>query len=439
MFIPGVLACRPMLPFAVAVMGGAIVARRFQEVVAYRHAGVGIFILLAIWFVCTPGKAPLLDPLPDGREAFVQARPGPIARRGLNRFILLFGFGFFLLAVYRQAAWQDYLSPDRLPESRWFDATVIAAAPCREYVGERGPWRVAAHLVTVDGQGVEPVPVRLSGPEGTDFRRGDVLHCRVRRDPLRPKAFPGAFDLRRWLERDGLAATLTVVRPRGKEAPAYEVTAVNDVSLRLRIRRVIDAIRGRGIAATLAYGGEHGGMLAAMLYGYRKDTAAEVRNAFRRVGIGHVLAISGLHVGLIIGILWWISGWSGATHRLRAFACLVLSLAYLGLAGGQVAATRATCMAGIYLAGIAWGRRGDMLNSLGAAAFLLVLANPSAPEDVSFQLSFTAVVFIYLATRRESADHRRRRKLLGSPLRRYLAREAVSLLRLSASTWVGLL
>ncbi|MCC8167545.1 MAG: ComEC/Rec2 family competence protein, partial [Planctomycetes bacterium] len=222
--------------------------------------------------------------------------------------------------------------------------------------------------------------------------------------------------------------------------PILAVQPVDDPPLVTGALRVVDAIRGAAIAATLRYGGEHGGLLAAMLYGYRDDIGREVRDAFRRVGIGHVLAISGLHVGLVVGLLWWLGGWMAWPSRWRAIVCLVLALFYLGLTGGQVAAVRATTMAAIHLAGIAMGRRSDMLNSLGAAALFLCLANPTAPLDVSFQLSFAAVLFIYVSfpiafrNKDQSAPRRPRRTTWWMRRRG----ELYQLIRLSIATWVGL-
>lgn len=433
------LACRPMLCFALAVMAGVVAARYCPEYFRYVHFGWLSFFVLVGWFILTPRSgAPSSVDLPEGYDGHIFPRPGFLARRGLNRFILIACLGFFLVAAWRQNAWHQNRDPQHLP-GRWFTADLVALGPCREHPGERGDWRVPALLLSADGKDMRRYPVRLSGPEGADFRRGDIIQCRVRRDDFRVRPFPGAFDFRFWLERGGLAASLAVTKPRraGSDSPLYTVVSLPDLPLFTRAKRVIDAVRAQAIALTLEHGGGHGGVLAVMLYGYRKDLDGEIRDSFRRVGIGHVLAISGLHVGLIVGLLWWASGWLNWSSRWRAVACLILAVVYLGLSGGQVAASRATLMAVIHLGGIACGRKSDMLNSLGAAAFFLVLANPSAPLDVSFQLSFTAVVFIYLALDRKPGD--KSFVMTGaSPVRRRIMRELWSLVRLSVSTWVGL-
>lgn len=435
------LACRPMLCFAVAVMAGVLAERFRPGCAALLPVGLCVFLVLAGLFACVPPRCNgISSDSPYAR--YIMPVPGALARRGVNRFILVACFGFFLLGCARQAQWRAGFEQARLPDSRWFRASLVAGAPNRAHPDETGRWRVPATLYVVDGKGVADVAVQVQGGDNVSFRRGDILEARVRRLSEQPRAFPGAFDFSFLLERSGCVATLEVVKAgRGGEAvSSLKVASVDTVSPWLTLRRWVDALRGEAIRHTLANGGGEGGMLAAMLYGYRKDTAAVVRDAFRRVGIGHILAISGLHVGMIVGMLWWAGGWIGWSRRWRAIACLVLSVFYLGLAGAQVAATRATLMAGIHLVGIARGRAGDMLNSLGAAAFFIVLANPTAPLDVSFQLSFTAVVFIYIALRRApirdaGSDPRHR---FESPRLRWLRRELWSLTRLSAATSLGL-
>lgn len=430
-----------MLCFALSLMAGVVAQRWFPATWTVWPWLAALLCVSGIYVLLTPRPTDRSTSaaIPEAYHPHILASPGYFARRGLNRVVLLGCLACFFLGAARQRTWHESFSPSRLPDALWFQADLIARAPSHDYPGAPGPWRVPALLISVDGSSVEPpILIRLSGPDKGRFRRGDKITARVHRNTITPPAYPRAFDYALWLERDGMNGSLSIPTTR---TAGYQVTLVEDTSLYIKLRRGLDHIRSAAITATLEYGGEHGGMLAAMLYGYRKDVPEEVRDAFRRVGIGHVLAISGLHVGLIAGLLWWLSGWLGWPSRYRAVACLILVLVYLGLSGAMVAAVRATIMACIHLSGIAWGRRSDMLNSLGAAAFLLVLVNPSSPLDVSFQLSFTAVVFIFIALRQlPYRDRPRRRRPVGVWKRRLwrLRQQVFSLTRLSLSTWLGL-
>lgn len=436
------LARRPMLCFAFAIMLGSVGVHFFPDAPGVLLAwGWPLAGALLLWFAVTP-RPSVTEPvaLPEAYARRVVPIPGAIARRGLDRFIVILSLIFLLVGVWRHEAWTRRLAADHLPRAIWFDAVVLAQAPSRDYPGEKGGWRIPALLLEADGAPAGNVPVRLSGPDGPVFRRGDLLRLRVRREIARPPIFPGAFDYRFWLERNGLAGSLAVAaRTGGSTAASYAVVPLDNVPLFTDARRFVDAVRARAIAATLDWGGTEGGMLAAMLYGYRRDVDEELRGAFRRVGIGHVLAISGLHIGLFVGLLWWLGGCIGWPARWRAILCLLMTLFYLGLSGGQVAASRAALMACIHLGGIARGRKSDMLNSLGAAAFILTLINPYSPLDVGFQLSFSAVVFICMALGREPD-----RNAAVSPKPAFARRwrrwlnEASSLVRMSLATWFGL-
>lgn len=436
-----------MLTLAVTFTAGALATRFWPQTIqwvgwVWAAAGVAFLTLSAR----PPKNEAFPASLPEEYRRHIFPARGLLARRGIGRFMLALALSALALGMHRQNAWEVELTAarDMAARSGVFSASLLALEPGRSFQGAESGWRIGALLLTANGEEVS-VPVRLFG-KGPAFRRGDVLNARVRFRENYPRTFPGAFNVRLWLERDGHAASLDVLAPRGKnmEKPPYEIVRMEHVSLLTTIRRGIDQVRGMAIEATLRHENETiGGMLAAMLYGYRESLDGESRDIFRRVGIGHVLAISGLHVGLIVGLLWWVLGRFSLHYRVRALACLVLALVYLGLSGGQVAAMRATVMAVIHLAGLAWGRRSDMLNSLGLAALFLTILNPSAPADVSFQLSFTAVVFIYLSMARVrdvSVPEAPVRGTAGkwSRVTRRLRGEVVSLFLISFATWFGL-
>lgn len=440
------LACRPMLLLAATIMAGSLTERRYEPIAHYWLPATGIALLATAWFLfLAPAHTPdppdsLADTLPDAYRPLIQPVPGFFARRGINRLMLLLALLAFFLGMARQFAWSEHLNHRRLPEQRYLNATLVADAPSHSHPGQTGPLSLAARIIAIAGERVPDIPVRLRCNESGAFRRGDLLHARIRVWNETPLPFPGAFNFSLLLERDGLAATVNALKRNRGSASALTVTPVDNPSFSVRVWRKIDATRSAAIQRTLAYGGEYGGLLAAMLFGYRQEVGAVIRDAFRRVGIGHVLAISGLHVGLIVSLLWWLGGWVGCAARWRAVLCLALTIFFWSLTGGQVASTRATVMAAIHLAGLVRGRRADMLNSLGAAALLITFRNPSAPLDLSFQLSFLAVVFIYMTLKNTPASA----PTLNSPdprhngIRRRLAREGFSLLWLSAGTWIGL-
>ncbi len=445
------LARRPGLTIAVAFIAGILAVRFLPGSQQYMWwlLAFAVAVIVALFFI----KPKQSDPptLPAGYAEAILPTPGWLARRNINIFLLALAILALFAGMARQASWQHGLESARnsLPDKYYFNATLLALTPSQQHDDEEGEWKIQAQILLADGKNVD-IPIRLTGRRSVEFRRGDILETRLRKSWNQPKAFPGAFDYFAWLERNGLAESLTIALPReGQEQrELYHIVKIDSPPIVTALRRVIDRIRAKATSLTIRYGGEDmGPMLAAMIYGYRDEMEPAARDAFRRVGIGHVLAISGLHVGLVIALLWWLSGWFSIDPKTRVIACLVLAFVYLGLSGGQVAAFRATIMAVVHLTGKLVGRKSDMLNSLGIAALGICLLNPSAPTDISFLLSFTAVVFIYIAVNRTSpalqalAWERQQNRVDANGSRPWLARlrfELLSLVRISAATSIGL-
>ncbi|HEX9842120.1 MAG TPA: ComEC/Rec2 family competence protein [bacterium] len=140
-----------------------------------------------------------------------------------------------------------------------------------------------------------------------------------------------------------------------------------------------------------------------------RDTpeAREVAGAFRRVGVAHLFAISGLHVGLLYGLflllqhwgLGWLRRGQGWVHApaLRRAGVLAAVWLYIALIGFPIPAVRAALMGSLLVWNEHWGTRSPPLYMLGMAALLLLAGDPSQLYDVSFQLSFGAYFFLLCA------------------------------------------
>ena len=149
--------------------------------------------------------------------------------------------------------------------------------------------------------------------------------------------------------------------------------------------------------------------VAALTTGQRTSIDEDLRNAFNAAGLAHILSISGTHFGLFSVFLFSIFRLliNALPYRIlqritifltpsqaAAILCLPFMLAYLGLSGGSIPAMRSFIMISLFLLGLIIGRKGFWLNTLLFAAFVLTIWEPKVILDLSFQLSFLAVLFI---------------------------------------------
>ena len=150
------------------------------------------------------------------------------------------------------------------------------------------------------------------------------------------------------------------------------------------------------------------GILTGLLLGDRAAVPEDAQRGLEAAGMGHLLAVSGLHVGGVGAVLALLIGRIGRRMRWRSIDLIVfavaapLTLAFVALAGFPLSACRAAVMIALYLLGRAIARPPDALNLLGLAAVWAVATRPSVMHSPAFQLSFGAVLgLIWLVPRAE--------------------------------------
>lgn len=141
------------------------------------------------------------------------------------------------------------------------------------------------------------------------------------------------------------------------------------------------------------------GLAEAMFLGEKRRLAQDQRDAFAAAGASHILAISGLHVGLIFTLLHLLL--TPLLHlphgeRLRAGLILLMLLAYLLLTGAAPAVSRATLMLSLMLLMRMCYQRFDRLNLVATAALIQMMVEPTVVFSIGFQLSYAAVLGIVL-------------------------------------------
>ncbi len=221
-----------------------------------------------------------------------------------------------------------------------------------------------------------PLPALHAGDEVSVIAQGK-----------RPQVFrdEGAFDRRAYLATQGvdLVATLrsSALIERLSVAPPSARTLLSRARHRLReeVDRLFD---GRPEVAAV---------LRAMLLGDRRFVDRDEAVDFQKTGVFHVLVVAGLHVGALAVFLYWI----GRKLRLSRSATMVFTLTllftYVAVIEQRPPVLRAALMAAIVVLGGFFYRRLDVLNSAAMAALVLLVSQPLALRDSSFQLTFLAV------------------------------------------------
>ena len=146
----------------------------------------------------------------------------------------------------------------------------------------------------------------------------------------------------------------------------------------------------------LILGDRYSTVLDAVIYGDKKAIDEKLEKEFQKIGVAHILVVSGLHISIIIGIILSLT----KKLKLRKYRFLIVILVvvfYSGIVGMTVSLKRVLGMFLVLVVGNLLGRRVTLLNAVTLTAVILLVLNPFIIKSVSFQLSFTAIISIYLS------------------------------------------
>ena len=234
--------------------------------------------------------------------------------------------------------------------------------------------------------------VRLRGTDATVLATGDPVRVRTVLRPPAPPAYPGAWDLQRDAYFSGLGGSgtaLGLVERLGSQAEAGAGWW----------QGVREAIAARFMAGLP---GPEGTVAATLFTGLGTAIPADDRAAFRDSGLAHLLAVAGLHIGIVMGLVMGVArfGLALSEHSALRWPCKQIAAGMALAAGGlyvlvtgmHVPVLRSFAMATLVTLGIACGRRAVSMRGLALAALALMCVSPNEVLGVSFQMSFAAVL-----------------------------------------------
>jgi len=246
------------------------------------------------------------------------------------------------------------------------------------------------------------------------FWPGDVIQVhRLRLYPIRSYQNPGGFNFRQLMHRQNIYAIGGVSRPERLHL-VHRPTGWQLARTLVRWRRYVANRVHPHLPATVAP------VFFAMVLGQRGELSRDIQQAFHTAGIGHLLVVSGLHIGVVMlgffvslrAILRLIRSWlprhwvpTWRPTPVAAFLCLPPVLLYCYLVGWKVSTIRAALMVGCSVLALAVSRSRDLRYALSLAAALILLCDPYALFSLGFQLSFTAVAAVIVAGQYVTAHH----------------------------------
>ncbi|KAA6185013.1 DNA internalization-related competence protein ComEC/Rec2 [Thiohalocapsa marina] len=242
--------------------------------------------------------------------------------------------------------------------------------------------------------------------DAPDLRAGQQWRLVVRLKSPHGFANPGGFDYERWLFQQGIAAT-------GHVRAGDGAVLLGQGPGRDWLARWRQQVRDRLEAAAAANGADSAGLalVQALVIGERGDLTPAQWEVFSRTGTSHLIAISGLHVGLVAGFAFFLGRWlwsrserlgrALAAPRAAALAALLVALGYAALAGFAISTQRAVVMLAVVLLAVVARRTLRPAGGLVLALAAVLLLDPSSVLSYGFWLSFGAVtVLLYALGRR---------------------------------------
>ena len=264
--------------------------------------------------------------------------------------------------------------------------------------------RIVVRVAHIDGYRLADAPdrVRVAVRKGTAPAVGEFVSFKARLLPPLGPLRPGGYDFARDMFFQGIGASGYVYGRIKLEKPP------TSPGLWLRYRAWIDGIRESiddRIRATLS--GDRGSIASALITGKRDAISAPVNDAMYVSSLAHVLSISGYHMAVVAGVVFFVLraflalSAGLATRRpikkWAAIAALIAATFYLLLSGAEVATQRSYIMIAIVLIGVMFDRPALTFRTLAVAAFAVLVLAPQAVIHPSFQMSFAATLALVAA------------------------------------------
>lgn len=198
---------------------------------------------------------------------------------------------------------------------------------------------------------------------------------------------PGEFDYAKYLALQEIEGVVVV---KGK----HHITGLGNSTVRSLRTYLYTVQHALHQSIDDLHGPRHSSFLKGIVFGYRGEIPADVKQSFIDTGTIHILAVSGSNVAFVAFILYSFFGFLRLSRRIVGVLTILGLVSYMVITGSSPSVVRATIMAIVIICGTLFERKADIYNSISVAALLLLFWNTENLFDVGFQLSFAAVLSI---------------------------------------------
>ena len=224
---------------------------------------------------------------------------------------------------------------------------------------------------------------------------GDLIAIPASIREVTPPMNPGEFDYRAYLERKGITGQVYLKDEDWLDLQVNHANPIYAFSYRFR-DILLASLRRSGLRDN------EFGVAAAILLGYDDNLADEVRKNYVAAGSMHILCVSGMHVGIIYLLASFLLGFLNRKKwqkTLKQVLLLALIWFYALIAGLSPSILRSALMISFVIIGEIIHRKGFIINSIAASAFILLCVNPNNLFEIGFLLSYSAVIGIVVLQR----------------------------------------
>jgi competence protein ComEC len=266
---------------------------------------------------------------------------------------------------------------------------IVTTEPKIETTGNAS-FLLRLHKAKIDGRDFETngtVFVRWRGRPNV----GDELALFGTFQPIEPPRNPGEFDMRAYLARRDVKSLFIVRYPENGR-----VLAPGSGFFILRAAAHSREWMQHMLSRDLEDSPDVVGLICGTSLGLRHQTRDDIEEPFQQTGTLHLFAVAGLHVGIVARLLWTFAMVLRLPRKVATALIIPLLFFYAAITGLHTASVRAAVMSALLLGGIFFDRKVLALNSLAAAAFLILLFDSNQLFTSGFQLSFAVVGAIVL-------------------------------------------